>query len=123
MGQLGGGSGGKGGFTGGLSDADIQAIMGAMGENIQAITNRYHQLGLGVPSGSPIDAAKSGTSLQYAGPSTMEQQDIQGQNLEANAALGQLQNQNLPAAAQSAGNLGSTLGQIAGIAGTAGMFA
>jgi hypothetical protein len=76
----GGGGGGKGG--GDVSGFDQAAVNAALGTNIQALTNRYNQLGLG--------------------GSTMEQQDIGtiptesgGQTGEADALLGQIQNANL----------------------------
>jgi hypothetical protein len=109
----GGGGGGKGGVGSGVSPEAMAMIQQAMGENIQAIHNRYQQLGLGVPAGgSAAGAASSGTSLQYGGPSTMEQQDIQGQQLEGNAAIGELQNQT---AGQSSGGGGKGGGGIGGL--------
>lgn len=93
----GGGGGGKGGGGGsaGVSDFAMQAIQEAVGQNIEALQNRYKQLGLGVPSGDPLQAALHGQSLTYAGPSTMEQQDVAAQQQFGQAAQGQLQEQNL----------------------------
>lgn len=92
----GGGKGGGGaGGSGGVSNFDMGLIQQALGQNIEAIQNRYKQLGLGVPSGDPLAAAQAGTSLTYAGPSTMEQQDITAQQNIAQAALGQIQQGNL----------------------------
>ena len=74
---MGGGGGGKGGgSSGGVSDVDAQMAMWALGQNEQAVHNRYQQLGLGKPSGTAAQAAAGGTSLTSAGPSTMEQMDI-----------------------------------------------
>lgn len=95
----GGGSGLKGGRNtggqGGASNFDIGLIEQAVGQNIQALQNRYKQLGLGVPSGDPLQAALHGTSLTYAGPSTMEQQDIANQQQIGQAAIGQVQTNNI----------------------------
>lgn len=105
----GGGKGGRRqGGQGGASDFDLGLIQQAVGQNIQALQNRYKQLGLGVPSGDPLQAAQSGTSLTYAGPSTMEQQDISAQQQIGQAAIGQVQagNVNNPFAPGSPANLG-----------------
>jgi hypothetical protein len=109
---------------GGLSQFDVQSIIDAMNTNMAAIHNRYSQLGLGVPSGDPKTAAATGTNLQYGGPSTMESQDLEGQSLQGLAGIGMAENQT--AGTQqggSGGNLGSTLGSLAGLAGSLGMFA
>ena len=123
MGGFGGG-GGKGstGGGGGLSTADIGLIQQAFGMGSEMISNRYHQLGLGVPSGDPLQAAQSGTSLQYAGPSTMEQMDIHGLGNLAEAQLGQLQtaNTNNPAIPGTAANQIQQNNQLAQIAQSAG---
>jgi hypothetical protein len=81
-GGLGGGGGGGGKGGGDVSGFDQAAVNAALGTNIEAITNRYNQLGLG--------------------GSTMEQQDIGnipsesgGAKGQADALLGQIQNANL----------------------------
>jgi hypothetical protein len=128
MGMAGGGKGGGGGGKGGggssgLSPFDTQAIMAALGNAQAEMHNRYQQLGLGVPSGDPAQAAASGQSLSYSGPSTMELQDTSqmpsqqgGLGQIAQALLGQAQQSNLnnpaiqgqdTAAASAAGTLAS----------------
>jgi hypothetical protein len=100
-GMMGGGGGGKGGRSqsqggsGGASDLDMMLINKATHENIQALQNRYKQLGLGQASGDPLTAALGGQSLSYAGPSTMEAQDVQAQKDIGQAAIGQVQAQNI----------------------------
>lgn len=133
MGGFSGGSGKTSG-SGGLSDADIAAIQQALGMGTQMISNRYQQLGLGVPDpnvfgGNPATAAGAGGSLQFGSPGTAEQTDIAGLGNMAQAALGQLQTNNIsnPAVPGTPANqafqssqLGS-LGQAAGFnAGTSG---
>lgn len=120
MSFLGGGSSDQSG----LSQFDLNALMQALGLNTEAIHNRYAQLGLGIPSGDPIQAAASGQNLHYAGPSTMEQQDIQGANLAANAAAGELETKNMQANPTGSSTTGSNaLGTIASLAlGGAGGF-
>jgi hypothetical protein len=128
MGGIGGGGGKSGGGSGGVSDFDLAMIQQAVGQNIQALQNRYHQLGLGQPSGDPLTAALGGTSLTYAGPSTMENQDVAAQNQIGQAAVGQVQAANVdnPFAPGSPANLAfqqSQLTQLASAAGqTAGQF-
>jgi hypothetical protein len=106
------------GGGGGLSSADIGLIEQSLGLGTEAIHNRYAQLGLGVPDGDPATAAASGQSLNYAGPSTMEMQDIGGLGNVAQAAMGSLQNTNAtnPAIPGSVANQGqniTNLGQLA----------
>lgn len=60
-------------FNFGPSPFDLSSIQSAVGDNTAAVTNRYNQLGLG--------------------GSTMEQQDIAGQNEIGQAAIGQEQTQ------------------------------
>ena len=103
-GSKGGGSSKTGSGGGGLSSADLGLIQSAFGMGSQEITNRYHQLGLGVPDpntfgGNPATAAAGGGSLTYGSPGTAENLDITGLGNLANAALGNLQvaNQNNPA--------------------------
>lgn len=95
----GGGGGGKGGGggggSGGASNFDIGLFEQAVGQNIEALHNRYMQLGLGVPSGDPLQAALHHQSLTYAGPSTMEQQDIAAQQQAGEAGIGQVQANNI----------------------------
>ena len=78
-----GGSGSSGGFdvsSGGAglpfnfgpSPFDLSSIMSSVGDNTQSVTNRYAQLGMG--------------------GSTPEQEDLTGQNLIGQAAIGQEQN-------------------------------
>jgi hypothetical protein len=97
----------------GLSDADIQAINAATGQTQQFLHNRYAQLGIGVPSGDPAQAAASGTSLAYAGPGTAEQTDILGAAQQGQAALGgqQIANAGNPAIPGSFANLQSLANQ------------
>jgi hypothetical protein len=123
-GVMGGGGGKSGGGSGGVSDFDMAAIQQLIGQNIQALQNRYKQLGLGQPSGDPLTAALGGTSLTYAGPSTMENQDVADQNQLGQAAIGQVQTQNVdnPFAPGSPANLAflaSQQAQLASAAGTA----
>ncbi|HEX8837690.1 MAG TPA: hypothetical protein VF748_12190 [Candidatus Acidoferrum sp.] len=113
-GMMGGGGGGKGGGgSGGVSDFAMQMIEQAVGENIQALQNRYKQLGLGKPSGDPLTAALGGTSLTYAGPSTMEAQDVANQQQIGQAAQGQIQVENVgnPFAPGSPANLAELASQ------------
>lgn len=92
----GGGSGGKGGDAGsGLTAFDLNAIMSTLANTQEAMSNRYAQLGLGVPGGNPLTAAQTGTSLHAVGPSTMEQQDLNALSNQGNAIAGQLQTANL----------------------------
>lgn len=120
MGSFGGG--GKTQGTSGNSAADAAMAQWALGQNEQAIHNRYQQLGIGVPAGgtSGAQAAASGQNLAYGGPSTMERQDIGTIPTEsggaigvADALLGQLYN---PQAAAGLGPGGaiSQLQQLAG---------
>jgi hypothetical protein len=115
MGSLfGGGGSSKGGGTlgSGLSGFDINAIQQALGFGTEMISNRYHQLGLGVPDpnvfgGDPATAAASGGSLQFGSPGTAEKKDVSGLGDIANAALGQLQTTNIsnPAIPGTAANV------------------
>jgi hypothetical protein len=125
IGGIASGFGGKGGGSstvpgfGGLSGADIGLIEQSLGLGTEAIHNRYKQLGLGVPDGDPATAAAGGTSLNYAGPSTMEGQDISGLGNVAQAAMGQLQNANannpaIPGTPASQAQNITQLGQLAG---------
>lgn len=109
----GGGKGGGGGGSGGVSDFAMQAIEQAVGQNIEALQNRYKQLGLGQPSGDPLTAALHGQSLTYAGPSTMEAQDVANQQQIGQGALGQIQAQNVgnPFAPGSPANLAELASQ------------
>jgi hypothetical protein len=142
MGFGGDGSSKGGGTLGlGLSGFDINAIQQALGMGTEAISNRYHQLGLGVPDpnvfgGDPATAAAAGGSLQFGSPGTAQQMDEAGLGNIANAALGQLENKNInnPAipgtaaniisqnqqAAQQAGQLSTLAGQAAAGAGGGG---
>lgn len=110
----------QGQFEFGPSQFDLGAIMDAVTGNTQATNARYDQLGLG--------------------GSTMEQQDDANQSLFGQAAIGQEQTQdvgnpafnpalqsaqtNLPTSSilaadqQSSSSLGSTLGSLAGLAGS-----
>jgi hypothetical protein len=121
-GMMGGGGGKGGGGSGGASDFAMEMIQQAVGQNIQALQNRYKQLGLGQPSGDPLTAALGGQSLTYAGPSTMEAQDIAGQQQIGQAAIGQVQAQNIgnPFAPGSPANLAELASQNAQLAGAAG---
>ena|ERR1700746_3364426 len=99
-GMMGGGGGGKGGGgggggSGGASDLGMMLINKATQENIHALQNRYKQLGLGQASGDPLTAALGKQSLTYAGPSTMEAQDVQAQKDIGQAAIGEVQAQNI----------------------------
>jgi hypothetical protein len=97
----------------GLSADDIEAIMGATGQTQGMFHKRYMQLGLGIPSGDPAQAAASGQSLAYAGPGTAEQTDILGAGQQGQAALGgqQIANAGNPAIPGSFANLGSLASQ------------
>src|SRR5215471_4367582 len=114
-GMMGGGGGGKGGGggQGGASDFDMALINKATGQNIQALENRYKQLGLGQPSGDPLTAATGGTSLTYAGPSSMESQDVAAQQQIGQAAVGAVQAANIknPFAPGSPANLAELASQ------------
>jgi hypothetical protein len=124
-GMMGGGGGKSGGGSGGASDFDLFAIQQAVGQNIDALQNRYKQLGIGEPSGDPLQAALKGTSLTYAGPSTMEQQDIAAQNQIGQAAVGSVQaaNINNPFAPGSPANLATLAQQQSQLSGTLGNIA
>jgi hypothetical protein len=96
------------------------------GQSSEAMTNRYKQLGLGVPSGSPQSAAASGTNLNRAGPGTSEQMDLGsipsltgGISGMETATTGLLQNLNMTgspqqAGSKSGGSKGGTLGSLTG---------
>jgi hypothetical protein len=114
--MAGGKGGGGGGGGSGLSGEDIALLEQAVGQNMQMIHNRYAQLGLGIPSGDPAQAAAHGQNLQYAGAGTAENMDIQGQQNILQAALGQLQNANQgnPAIPGSFANQAQNLQQLAG---------
>jgi hypothetical protein len=126
-----GGGGAKGGDGGGgLSGFDVNAIQEALGMGTQMISNRYQQLGLGNPDpnvfgGDPATAAKAGGSLQFGSPGTAQQMDIGGLGNIANAALGQLQTQNIsnPAIAGTPANQIQTSNQLSQLAGQAGQAA
>lgn len=109
----GGGKGGGGGGSAGVSDFSMAQIAQAVGQNIEALQNRYKQLGLGQPSGDPLTAALGHTSLTYAGPSTMEAQDIANQQNIGQAAVGSLQAANVsnPFAPGSPANLAELAAQ------------
>lgn len=114
---FGGGGGLKGaGGSGGASAFDMAAINDAVQGGMTALHNRYAQLGLGVPSGDPAQAAKSGTSLAYAGPGTAERTDMANLQQLASAAIGQVQGQNIgnPAAPGSPANINFNQNQLFG---------
>ena len=118
MGFGGGGGGGgvnTGGGQGGASNFDVGLFNQAVGQNIQELQNRYQQLGIGIPSGDPAQAARTGTSLVRAGPSTMEQQDVANQQNVLQALIGQQQaaNASNPFAPGSPANLGAAANQSA----------
>jgi hypothetical protein len=83
----------------GVSPFDLNMLKQSMGLNEGAIANRYAQLGLSGPGGTP---------------STMQQQDTAQQNLITGANLGQIQTQNLndPAAPGSPANIGQIIAAI-----------
>ena len=122
------GGGGKGGFPdlggglGGASNFDLGAIANAVGLNKEAISNRYTQLGIKRPGASPTaaQAAKAGTSLTGAGPSTPEQQDLANQDLVQQALIGQVQVSNIdnPWAVGSPANLGAEANSAKGSLGS-----
>lgn len=126
MGGMAGGGGGKGGGgSGGVSDFAMEMIQEAVGQNIQALQNRYKQLGLGQPSGDPLTAAMGGTSLTYAGPSTMEAQETANQNQIKEAAQGKVQAENVdnPFAPGSPANLAELASQQAQFTSASGSIA
>jgi len=94
------------------------------GQSMDAMTARYKQLGLGVPSGSPQQAATSGTNLNRAGPGTSEQMDLGsipslggGIHGASQATEGLLQNLNMtgnPQANSKGGGKGGALGGLTG---------
>jgi hypothetical protein len=107
-GLTGGGSskGSQGPFEFGPSAFDLQAIQSAVGQNIQAIQNRYQQLGLG--------------------GSTMEGQDVAMQPLAGSALEGQEQTQDVSNPAMNpalqptqSGNTASQASSLASLANTA----
>ena len=115
---------------GGLSPFDVSANQAATTQNVAATQNRYAQLGIENPGGDPRNPTASG-------PSTMEQQDVEGANLAGAASLGNVENASLgPApgsalnnaiqlfnaqeAAQNQTNLQQSLGQLAGLSGFGG---
>lgn len=93
----GGGGGGKGGGggSGGASNFDIGLFEQAVGQNIEAMNNRYAQLGLEAPAGDPLQAALHHQSLTGAGPSTMQQQDDAAMQMAGEAGIGQVQANNI----------------------------
>lgn len=112
---------GSSGAPGFLSPFDTGAVNAALGEATQAMTNRYGQLGLGQtgasPSGPTTGATPgipgSGTTPVNPGSmgagSTAEQMDLGtapsltgGLPAEAQAALGQIQTQDLSQTSSSA---------------------
>lgn len=109
MGQSGSGKGGgssgfqvTGGGAGqpfnfGPSPFDLSAIMSAVGDNTEAVTNRYNQLGLG--------------------GSTMEQQDLAGQDLIGQATIGQEQNKTVSDPAINT-SLQPSINQLIGVGST-----
>jgi hypothetical protein len=91
-GKMGGGGGGGKSGPGGNTGADAFFAQQALGQNEEAIHNRYTQLGIG----QPAQEAVKGQSRTAIGPSTMEGQDIGnipsrtgGAIGAANALLGQ----------------------------------
>ena len=97
----------------------------ATGSAMEAMHNRYSQLGLGVPSGSPQSAAASGGNLSYAGAGTAEQMDlgqlpslVGGIPAQAEATLGQMQNAalNQGSGGGSGGGKGGGLGGLTSLA-------
>ena len=115
---------------GGLSPFDVNVSEQATTQNVEAMRNRYAQLGIENPGADPRSPTPSG-------PSTMEQQDVEGANLAGAASLGNVENASLgPApgsalnnaiqlfnaqeAAQNQTNLQQSLGQLAGLSGFGG---
>jgi hypothetical protein len=99
-------SGSQGPFEFGPSAFDLQAIQSAVGQNIQAIQDRYQQLGLG--------------------GSTMEGQDVAMQPLAGSAMEGQEQMQDVGNPAMNpalqptqSGNVASQASSLASLANTA----
>ena len=103
------------------------------GQAEQAMGNRYQQLGLGIPSGGTgggpggpaVQAAKSGTNLQFGSPGTAEQMDlgslpslVGGIPGMMEATLGQMQNNalNVSSPGSSGGGKGGGLGGLGGLA-------
>ena len=134
------GGGGKGGVPpsagaqntifGGLSPFDVSTSEAATGQNVEAIQNRYAQLGIENPGGDPRNPTPSG-------PSTMEMQDVEGANLAGAASLGNIENislgpapgsalnnavqlANLTNQAQAQQQFQQSLGQLAGLSGFGG---
>lgn len=93
--------------SGGASPFDINAILNALGFNQQIMHNQYAQLGIGVPSGDPLQAALGKYNLAYAGPGTAEQTDLAGLARQAQALIGQVQQANItnPSAPGSPANI------------------
>lgn len=88
-GMMSGGMGGKSGS--GTTGMDTDMAKWALGQNEQAIHNRYQQLGIGTPAPgtNAQSAAIAGTDLTAGGPSTMEQMDIGTIPSETGGAIGQ----------------------------------
>lgn len=94
---------------------------------MDAMHNRYTQLGLGTPSGgSPASAAASGGNLSYGGPGTAEQMDlgqlpslVGGIPGMAAGALGEEQTNalNQPSGGSGGGGKGGGLGGLASLGG------
>jgi hypothetical protein len=109
----------------GFVDQFSQGMLGqAAGQSINAMNNRYAQLGLsGNPTGSPQQAGRTGTSQQAGGQlSTANAMDIGqlpslvgGIPAMAEATLGQLQNAalNQPSSSGGKGGGGGGLGSLA----------
>jgi hypothetical protein len=104
----------KGDQSSGLSPFDVQAVDAWLGNSALAMHNRYKQLGLGVPSGSPITAAATGSNLGYAGPGSAEIADQGFLADMANAAGGRQQFANIsnPALSGQDSSLASLAGSL-----------
>lgn len=128
MSNLGASFGSAPGVPGFVDQFSQGALGSAAGNAMQAMHNRYTQLGLGVPSGSPQSAAASGSNLSYAGPGTAEQMDlgqlpslVGGIPAMAEATLGQMQNAALNQGSGGGGGKGGG-GGLGGL-GSLGMLA
>jgi hypothetical protein len=127
---FGGGKSALGGIAPGTVDPFSSGLLAQnTGEAMQAMHNRYAQLGLGAPSGSAQGAAAGGTSLSSAGPGTAEQMDlgqlpslvggIPGMSM---ATMGQMQDNALSSPTGSGSKAAQPFGGLGSLAAGAGAF-
>lgn len=106
-------SGGNITSAGYVDPFSLAALSNATHSASQNVSQRYSDLGLGVPSGNPSSAAASHTNLHSTGPGTAEQMDLGnapsltgGVEGASEATFGQMQNNALSLAGQPSGSKG-----------------